>query len=101
QNARGPRAEPTAKAIDTSQRPTSSAASFAAWRSRKRAPRLLATPPAASDDHRLRLEPDAEAAVDALLDRQRERHHLGADRRAAGDEHERLILVDPVACHGR
>src|SRR6185295_15287197 len=97
QKPRGPRGDPTAKATESSQSPTSSATSLAAWRSRKRAPRLMAMRRLASDDHGLRLEPDAEAAVDAFLDRERERHDLGADGRAAVDEHERLLLVDAGA----
>ena len=55
---------------------------------------LTGAPGRALRHHRLGLEPDAEAAVDALLDRPRQRHHLGADRRAAVDEHQRLLLVD-------
>ena len=43
--------------------------------------------------HRLGLEPDAEAAVDALLDRARQHQHLGAAGAAAIDQHQRLLVV--------
>src|ERR1700747_1406779 len=50
-----------------------------------------------SENDWFRFQPDAETAVDALLDRLGQRHHLGADRVAAVDQHQRLLLVDAGA----
>ena len=47
-----------------------------------------------SDDHRLRLQPDAEAAIDALLDGPCQGHHFRADGTAAIHQHQGLTFVD-------
>src|ERR1700744_3244066 len=48
---------------------------------------------APSENDWFRFQTDAETTVHALLDRLGERHHFGADRVAAVDQHQRLLLV--------
>ena len=55
---------------------------------------------ARSQNDRLGLQPDAEAAVDAFLDGAGQRQHLGADGAAAVHQHQRLALVDAGLADG-